>query len=231
MFFNYHAIEKQYYFTALIERVPMKMKIYPLSTILLLFTASIGAQAQLKKNIQLLFKPNDQFELKDTVSMIQYEGKQLGSRQIATFTLALNVLEKDPLGRIIIRARFTKQTDKSEDILKKVVTGYNSDDPSLFVKNSITKEERVANQCYKEVKDGLINKSFTVYVFESGMVKVTGYDSIVTEALKNVSIEDAEYRAGYCEGIKQAFNNEEVESRLEATFNYLPGKLVGIGDG
>ena len=204
-----------------------------LFTVLLLFNASIGAQAQIKKNIQLVFNPNEQFEFRNTLNTEVFkENQQLAIKQINHFTLALHIIGKDTAGKVMIQAKYIKNGYKNEDIAKKEITGYNSDSPDEFINASRTEDERSQNQTSKELLEGMLHKPFTIYINErSGRVVVTGIDTLVTEALKGLSISDPQYREGYGQGIRTVYNNEMMAGRLVSAFNYIPGKPVNIAAG
>jgi hypothetical protein len=210
----------------------MKINLYSVLPLLFLFTASTGARAQVKKNLQPVFNANEQFEFKKTISIEVFDGKQPTSKQLERITLALSIIGKDATGKVMMRAQYKSRSGRTEDATKKEVTGYDSDAPEEFVKASNVEELRNANQNFKEFNGALLNKPFTIYVNErSGSVEVTGIDSLVTEALKDVSASNAIYLEGFSKGIRSVFNNEALTATLEAAFNYLPGKLVGTGDG
>jgi hypothetical protein len=210
----------------------MKIKVYSLLTLLLLFTAATATQAQVKKNIQPVFNPNERFELKKTTTIEVFDGTQPTAKQTERITLALSIIGKDATGKVMMRAQYTKRSGSTEDCTKKEITGYDSDAPEAFVKVSTVEEIRNANQYFKEFNGALLNKPFTIYINErSGTLEVTGIDTLVMEALKNVSILNAAFRDGFSKGIRSVFNNEALKTTLEATFNYLPGKPVGAGDG
>jgi hypothetical protein len=210
----------------------MKSNFYPVLSLLLLFTVSVGIQAQVKKTIQLVFNPAEKFEIKNISSSEAFNGDQQAFKQKSSSTLLLNVIGKDTTGRVMMRAQYTKHNDRMEVIAQKEITGYNSEAPEAFIKAGGSEEIRNENQHTREFRGAMLNKPFTIYVDErSGSVKITGIDTLVTEALKNVISSNAEYLEGYSKGIRSVVNNEEMESNLEAVFNYLPGKPVGTGDG
>lgn len=225
-------IKKHYYFVAPIETVSMKINIYPLLNLILLFATTLGTQAQVKKTIQPVFNPDEQFEFKNTIVTEVFDGKLPTVKQAFSYTLALNIIGNDASGKVMVRAQYIKQNDRTEDLVKKEITGYNSDAPEALINASKIAAVRSTNQHYKEFNGAMLKKPFTIYIEElSGSVEVTGIDTLVTEALKNVSISDAAYLDGFSQGVRSVCNNEAMKGTLEAALNYLPGKPVGTGDG
>ena len=199
----------------------------------LLLTAVATSQVKpAKKDIKPTFTAGQQFEFKNTYSVDLLDAKTKTMHQEYTFTLLLDVAGKDPAGKTMIRAQYTKVSDRTEDLAKKETTGYNSEAPDEIIALSKTEALRNDNIRHRQFKEATLGKPFTIYFNESnGGFEVTGIDTLVERALQQVKGADAAYIAGFAEGIRSVFNNKELKDKLETAFSYLPGKPVGVGDG
>lgn len=206
------------------------------STLLIpaLFAAAVAtAQVKpVKKDIKPTFTPGAKFEYKNTVAVDVFSAKTKTMHQEYVFTLLLDVAGKDAAGKTMIRAQYTQVSDKTEDLAKKELSGYNSEAPDEFIGQSKTEALRSDNIRTRQFKEATLSKPFTIYFNESnGGFEVTGIDTLVEDALKHVKGADAEFMAGYAEGVRSVCNNKELKDKLEAAFRYVPGKPVGIGEG
>ncbi|SHN46131.1 DUF6263 family protein [Chitinophaga sp. CF418] len=195
-------------------------------------TYTAFSQTQAKKNLKLTFTPGEEFDYKSSMIIDVTQAKQPMIRQELAYTLLWKVIGKDATGKTMIRAAYTSLRQKKEDRSKQETTGYDSDMPDQFIKTSNGEKEQFLNLHYRQFNDALIGQAFTIYFDESNAgIKVTGVDTITDNALDKVQIDDAEYKEGFRQGVKSMSNNEEIQKQLEAAFDYLPGKPVGIGDG
>jgi hypothetical protein len=209
----------------------MKSKVYSLSTILLLFIAFTRIQAQ-ENTIPLVFNTGEKFELNNTLGTEIFRKKKLTTTQIAHFTLALHIIKRDTAGKVQIQAQYIKNDYRNEELAKNEITGYNSEMPDLFINASHNDKERSQDQASKEFLAEMLNKPFTIYINEkTGRIEVTGIDTLVKEALKEVTVSDANYLKGYKEGVQKTYSNVMMMERLVSAFNYVPAKPENLADG
>lgn len=185
-----------------------------------------------KKDIKPSFTTGTQFEYKNTVAVDVFNAKTKAMHQEYAFTLLLDVAGKDAAGKTMIRAQYTTVSDRTEDLAKKELSGYNSEAPDEIIGLSKTEALRSDNIRTRQFKEATLHQPFTIYFIESnGGFEVTGIDTLVENALKNVKGTDAEYMAGFAEGVRSVVNNKELKNKLETAFGYVPGKPVGAGEG
>ncbi|MCF6407310.1 DUF6263 family protein [Chitinophaga filiformis] len=202
------------------------------STVLLtgLIFFSTILSAQVKRTIMPVLAPGEQYVFRNTaISDIHDEGVRTINQNFST-SWFLRVIGKTSEGKLMIRATYLKINQRTEHLFTHDLTGFNSDDFNEFVVKSIGDELHTQNDHLRKLGEGMLGKSFTVYINPDWRVEnVTGVDTLVNVALESMGEDDPAVKA-FGKTTRVTVNNEEIRKIFDAAFSYIPEEEVGVGD-
>jgi hypothetical protein len=186
---------------------------------------------QVRKSIIPILNPGEQYIFRNTIiSDIHEDGVRAINQQFSS-SWFLRVIGKTGEGKLMLKATYLKINQKTEHLFTHDVTGFNSDDFTEFVIKSTTDELHTQNDRLRKLGEGMLGKSFTVYINADWTVdQVTGVDTLINNALAGMNEEDPARIQGFEKSTRGTVNNEEIKKIFEAAFSYIPEEAVGVGD-
>jgi|GEM_PF-3662249 len=114
---------------------------------------------------------------------------------------------------------------------KKFVFGYDSKFEHPIEIDSSKQANILMYDVFQEVFSGMIDQEFNIYIAEDGnLVNVLGVDKMVDNIVDNSVAIPGEFKPGLRTALKQSMNNEFMKKQMNAAFNTMPGKPVGVND-
>lgn len=196
---------------------------------LILFSTIVSGQA--KRTITPVMNPGEQYIFKNTIiSDIHEDGVRAINQHFST-SWFLRIVGRTADGELKIRATYLKINQRTEHLFTRDVTGFNSDDFKEFVAKSTSAELVQQNGLLRKLGEGMIGKSFTIYLNPDWTVyKVTGVDTLIETALDNLGDEDPALALSFGKTTRATINNEEIGRIFENAFAYVSDDEVGVGD-
>ncbi|MVT07962.1 DUF6263 family protein [Chitinophaga tropicalis] len=203
------------------------------STVLLtslIFISAISS-GQVKRTIIPALNPGEQYIFRNTAISDIHEDAVRTINQNFSTSWFLRVIGKTPEGKLMLKATYLKLNQRTEHLFTHDLTGFNSDDFKEFVMKSATDEIRVQNERLRKMGEGMLGKSFTVYINSDWRVdEVTGVDTLINNVLAGMGEEDPAFMQGFGKSMKGTVNNEEIRKVFDAALAYIPEEAVGVGD-
>jgi hypothetical protein len=196
----------------------------------LIFLSTISS-GQVKWKIIPALNPGEQYTFRNTaISDIHEDAVRTYNQNFST-SWFLRVIGKTPAGKLMVRATYLKISQKTEHLFTHDLTGFDSDDFKAVVAKSSTDELRVQNERLRKFGEGVLGKSFTLYINPEWRVdEVTGVDTLINSVLAAMGDEDPAFLESFGKTTRGTVNNEEIRKVFDGLFSYMPEEAVGVGD-